>query len=304
MLQASFGHFKEFSEAAMGEGPDLPEHAEGETNERLLECCLEQIAGLVDCLFDVLPTIDRLRQLCILGIEKRSRELAARMALISSTLVPDRPQRTEPEQRSPIEHEPPARPLGAGFEHDPGLEGTSSTKDGSSVGPGYLPSDYSPYPRDELDFWGQPNEVEFSRKGKEAASGSQKPPHQKPLPLRRGRKAQGHRDPRQISLRDIVTMDLELAAALRLSLIEMQTQESKEKQQDHEVMAQLQEWDAEIQRLKGWSDVFYKSLGTEPSEAEVKRLYSIFEQLARIGATFGALIQYISKVLCGIYHDR
>jgi ribonuclease D len=98
-------------------------------------------------------------------------------------------------------------------------------------------------------------------------------------------------------------MDLELAAALRLSLVEMQTQESKEKQQDHEIMAQLQEWDAEIQRLKGWSDVFYKSLGTEPSEAEVKRLYSIFEQLARIGATFGALIQYISTVLCGFYHD-
>ncbi|KAH8769390.1 hypothetical protein F5882DRAFT_508986 [Hyaloscypha sp. PMI_1271] len=250
MLQASFCHFKEFSEAAMGEGPDLPEQAE--------------------------------------GIEKRSRELAARMALISSTPVPDRPQRTAPEQRSPIEHEPLARPLGVGFEHDPGLEGTSSTKDGSSVGPGYLPSDYSPYPRDELDFWGQPNEVEFSRKGKEAASGSQKPPHQKPLPLRRGRKAQAHRDPRQISLRDIVTMDLELAAALRLSLVEMQTQESKEKQQDHEVMAQLQEWDAEIQRLKAWSGVFYKSLGTEPSEAEVKRLYSIFEQLARIGATFAS----------------
>jgi hypothetical protein len=44
---------------------------------------------------------------------------------------------------------------------------------------------------------------------------------------------------------------------------------------------------AEIQRLKGWSDVFHKSLGSEPSVAETKRLYSIFEQLAKIGGTFG-----------------
>lgn len=66
----------------MDEGPDLPERAEDETNERLLESCLEQLAGLVDCLFDVLPTIDRLWQVWILDIEKRSRELAACIALL------------------------------------------------------------------------------------------------------------------------------------------------------------------------------------------------------------------------------
>lgn len=98
-------------------------------------------------------------------------------------------------------------------------------------------------------------------------------------------------------------MGLELATALRLSLIEMQMQESKEKHQDQEIMGQPQEWDAEIQRLKGWSDVFHKTLRAEPSEAETKRLYSIFEQLARIGGTFGALMQYMSKLVCGIYHD-
>jgi hypothetical protein len=172
------------------------------------------------------------------------------------------------------------------------------------MGSGYLSYGYNPSPQDELDFRDQSSEVGFSRKGKEAASVTQKPPDQKPSPFRRRPKAQAYRDPRQKSLQDIVTMDLELATALRLSLIEMQAQESKEKQQDQEIMAHLQECDAEIERLKGWSDVFHKSLGAEPSEAEAKRLYSIFEQLARIAGAFGALIQYISKVVCRIDYGR
>ena len=173
------------------------------------------------------------------------------MALMATASIPDAPQQTETLQGSRLEYEPRTYPLATEPAQIARLERTSPPNEGSSVGSGYVAS-----PPDELDFRDQPSEVEFSRKGKEAVPGTRKPPEQRLGPLKRRPKAQSNRDPRQKSLQDIVIMDLELATALRISLVEMQTQELKEKQQDQEIMAQLKEWDAEIQRLKVWSEVF------------------------------------------------
>jgi hypothetical protein len=49
----------------------------------------------------------------------------------------------------------------------------------------------------------------------------------------------------------------------------------------------LKEWDREIERLRIWSPVFEQSVESSPSEVEINRLYSIFEQLAKIGGAFG-----------------
>jgi hypothetical protein len=80
ILESCFGKFAAFNEGAVEEGPDLPDLGEDHGNQALTDSCLEQLAGLLDCLFEVLPSIDRMRQTWILSLEKRSKELAASLA--------------------------------------------------------------------------------------------------------------------------------------------------------------------------------------------------------------------------------
>jgi hypothetical protein len=288
-LQACFGLFKEFNEAAMEEGPDLPEFSEhdtNDTNKRLLDSCLKQLAGLVDCLFDVLPSIDRLRQIWILDLERRSRELATRMALIATAPLPEVARPINLQQACSTEYEPHTQSLGV----DPAQHSRVDIKTNEDYP---VASRYVPTIADELDH---PTEFNFPSKGKGLAGSYWSPPERRPAV----RRARPHipQDDRQKSLQDIVTMDLELATALRLSLVELQMRESQEQQEDQEIMAQLQEWDYEIQRLKSWSDAFYRNVESETSEIETKRLYSIFEQLAKIGGSFGRLIYFKMSRLC------
>jgi hypothetical protein len=88
---------------------------------------------------------------------------------------------------------------------------------------------------------------------------------------------------------DLLNMDFELAVAIRASLVDAKEQAIEEKRRDAEIMKQIQLWDYEIQRLRDWSNAFEKSLQSKASDSDVKKQYLIFEQLAKIGSTFGEL---------------
>jgi hypothetical protein len=95
------------------------------------------------------------------------------------------------------------------------------------------------------------------------------------------------------SLQNLLAMDLELATAVRLSLVESQAKAAREKQEYETLLSQIKSWDNEIQRLKDWSEAFEVSLGAQPSEAETMKQYSIFEQLAKIGSAFSTLTIFL-----------
>jgi hypothetical protein len=269
-LEACFGHFKEFNEEAMDEGPDLSAPGGKDEDQEFSQTCLTQINGLVDCLFDVLPAIDRLRQLWVLDLEKRSRELA--VTLSSTPLV--------------------------------------STSQVSQLGQEELQRRASfVQSQDELNLSIIPREDISAGKGKEKSSAIDEPrilirleatqpedsSSRESMGLKRQRRGlvskerNKEREEQQQSIQDIVTMDLELATALRLSLVESQEQAARDRHETAAIMTQLKEWDEEIGRLKSWSELFEIHLGPSPSEAETKRLYSAYEQLAKIGRIFGRL---------------
>ncbi|KAF4620190.1 hypothetical protein G7Y89_g14631 [Cudoniella acicularis] len=109
-------------------------------------------------------------------------------------------------------------------------------------------------PSTSIDFTGQPSEIEFSNKGKTAVPEIQvqpSPDRDDPSPLRRRVRGHDPKDQRQASLQDIVTMGIELATTLRLSLVESQKQASREQREDMEILAQLKERDEEVEQLKG-----------------------------------------------------
>jgi hypothetical protein len=100
------------------------------------------------------------------------------------------------------------------------------------------------------------------------------------------------------SLQNLLAMDLELATAMRLSLVESQAKAAREKREYEALMSQIKSWDNEIQRLKDWSEAFEGSLGAQPSEAETVKQYSIFEQLAKIGSAFSTLTIFLVSQSC------
>jgi hypothetical protein len=71
-IQASFGKTKEFGELA-SDSIDLDDYDEVLTRDRILDILSEQLNGFIDCLFDTLPTIDRLWQVRILELERNSK---------------------------------------------------------------------------------------------------------------------------------------------------------------------------------------------------------------------------------------
>jgi hypothetical protein len=97
------------------------------------------------------------------------------------------------------------------------------------------------------------------------------------------------------SLQKLLVMDLELATAMRLSVLENQAKAASEKREDEAIMTHLKRWDEEIERLKGWSKAFDNSLGAKPSEAETKKQFSIFEQLAKIGSAFSTFTKFLTS---------
>jgi len=76
-LQACFGKYGEFSKEAMEDELELPNRHDNAEIESFCESSMQQLEGLVDCLFDILPSIDRLRQVWLLDLERRSHIVAA-----------------------------------------------------------------------------------------------------------------------------------------------------------------------------------------------------------------------------------
>jgi hypothetical protein len=99
------------------------------------------------------------------------------------------------------------------------------------------------------------------------------------------------------SIQNLLDVDIELATALRLSLVESQAKAAREKRESEALMSQIKSWDDEIRRLKDWSEVFDISLGAKPSEAETRKQYSIIERLAKIGGAFSTLTTFLVSVL-------
>lgn len=285
-LEACFGKFKELNEEAMEEGPVLPEPTEDGESQSFSQSCLTQLAGLVDCLFDVLPTIDRLRQIWVLDLEKRSRELAASLASINNSFTQETRRSLDIGHEAPDQYE-----TRASISPIPKLYAPKEERSfDRNVA---VQWDFSPAGHDELDFRTQPNDNNFSGKRSKPIITEQKSREDGPkrsagaaVRPRRPRN-KSFTDERQRALQDIVTMDLELATALRLSFLEAESQAAREKQKDKEIMTQLKEWDEEIERLESWSSLFENSIRSGSSEAETIRIYSVFEQLAKIGQAFG-----------------
>ena len=79
-LQASFGKYEEFSKEAMEDEQELPNRHDSAEINSFCESSMLQLEGLVNCLFDILPSIDRLRQVWLLDLERRSHIIAASIA--------------------------------------------------------------------------------------------------------------------------------------------------------------------------------------------------------------------------------
>jgi hypothetical protein len=209
-LEAGFGAFKEFSDEAMDDDSESSEPPRSGDHLAFQASCIEKMDGLLDCLFDVLPSIDRLRQIWLLNLERRSNEITPAVATTSRAL---------PKQQASLT--------------------------------GSYPE---PFPSPES-------------RGKGPARDGQD----------------------EDSMGDLLKMDFELAVAIRASLVDAQKRAIEEKRRDAEIMKQIQLWDYEITRLQDWSNAFEKSLQSKASDSEVKKRYLIFEQLAKIGSTFGEL---------------
>jgi hypothetical protein len=79
-LQASFGKYGEFGKEAIEDELELPNRHDIAEIKTFCESSMQQLEGLVDCLFDILPSIDRLRQVWLLDLERRSHIIAASIA--------------------------------------------------------------------------------------------------------------------------------------------------------------------------------------------------------------------------------
>jgi hypothetical protein len=266
----------------MEDGPELPDLNNDTEYEAFYNSSIEQLDGLVDCLFDVLPTIGRLRHIWLLNLERRSKEIAAKLPTLVKVPTAEEESQNQPKSAN--------------------VSSTSSSKLDESPTATYAsisgPSPPMPPSGDYIDdlaYMTPAGQEEIHVVSKQKDREPSKTHKGGSPPLRRfhkDRKDQRRRtslDPRQESMQDLLTMDLELATALRLSLIEAQ---EREKREDEAAMPQIREWDDEIKRLKDWSEafeMFEKNIGSTPSESEMKKQYSIFEQLAKIGRTFGKL---------------
>jgi hypothetical protein len=183
-LQACFGRFEALNNAVL-EIPDS--FYDGTLHDDaipLIGILERQLTALVDCLYDIMPSISRVRQIYLLRLEQQ----------------------------------PPAPPDG-----NP-VDGTLR------VSPPYSPPD---------------------------------PIHQ------------------------ILSLDLELAAAIKESLAVGTASKESQASEDRSIMRQITEWEKEITRLKDWSRIFENSLGPSPTPAETKTRIDAFERLVNIGCVFG-----------------
>jgi hypothetical protein len=76
-LQACFGKYKEFGEEVMEDDSEIPSPLDHAEINAFYNSSMKQLEGLVDCLFEILPSIDRLRQVWLLDLERRSHMIAA-----------------------------------------------------------------------------------------------------------------------------------------------------------------------------------------------------------------------------------
>ncbi|KAL5327696.1 hypothetical protein ACEPPN_005399 [Leptodophora sp. 'Broadleaf-Isolate-01'] len=300
-LEACFGKFKEFNEEVMDEELDLPEPNEDGQDEdpALAESCMRQLSGLVDCLFDVLPSIDRLRQAWMLKLEKRSRDMAAALSQAVPLSAPEVHHAAESDIQTgqmesrlvtaqnfqPTLHNEDLSPVAAEMWQERSQSPSSAPRPLGFV----RPFGETPGLDDELDYSNKPGDTAFTSTARSPVSAIS-PLIQSSAGLRRQpRPSKPKTRLHQASLQEIVAMDLELATALRLSLNEEQERLAQNEDEEFavELMAvQLKEWDQEISRLRKWSDAFENSLDSSTSEPDTDRLYSIFEQLAKISGTF------------------
>jgi hypothetical protein len=87
-LQACFGKYKEFGEEVMEDESEIPKHHDHREVNAFCDFSMKQLEGLVDCLFEILPSIDRLRQVWLLDLERQSHMIAASLpesAVISNS---------------------------------------------------------------------------------------------------------------------------------------------------------------------------------------------------------------------------
>jgi hypothetical protein len=273
-LQACFGKYKEFREEAMEdessllshldeiaveERLDLPKYIDNRDLEALRESSLEQLDGLVDCLFDILPAIDRLRQIWLLDLERQSRIVAASLAESSAI--------------------------------------ASSSAKVTAQGGTQVPEPSMAEAFDELDFTGTvPDDILLVSRYKSNAAPEMprstklevgSPVTQSPEATSGYQRFLSSEDKK--SLQDLLATDLELATAAKLSLEESRAKAAKEKRNEEPLISQINSLDKEIKRLDGWSAAFDISLSANPSESEIKKQWSMFEQLAKIGSTFSKL---------------
>jgi len=295
-LESCFGKFKQFNDLVMDHEQEMYVPGEDQDEEGFLGSCLKQLAGLVDCLFEVLPSIDRLRQIWILKLEKQSQDVAVSLETITAVS-----ERTSHSAKTPqVSH---GNSVSSSLINHPSSSPSLKTarQDIDPSGISLLETELELRAQDELNFTGGSDEMAFSGKGKTIVPADQDPakesrhsPNQdKPSAatnLNRYLKKRGPKSQSQASLEEVIAMNLELATAMHLSLIDAQAEAAKEQHEDKEAMVQVKEWDQEIKRLRDWSHAFNKSLGFAPSEEETTRLYTIFEQLAKIGGAFGTLL--------------
>jgi hypothetical protein len=286
-LEAGFGAFKEFCDEAMDDDSEPSEPPRSGDHLAFQASCIEKIDGLLDCLFDVLPSIDRLRQIWLLNLERRSNEIAPTVATtttISGPEVAGRGEARAPTYTSQAEDQ---------GEISIGCSPAVIQKPLYGVSPVSSDRPYSPdlstvsryIHSQELT---PPYSAASRALPKQQASLTRSYPEPFPSPESRGKgPARGGRD--EDSMGDLLNMDFELAVAIRASLVDAKEQAIEEKRRDAEIMKQIQLWDYEIQRLRDWSNAFEKSLQSKASDSDVKKQYLIFEQLAKIGSTFGEL---------------
>jgi hypothetical protein len=220
-LQACFGRFTDANEKALEIPESFYDDIQEEKQKPLQELLERQLAGLTDCMFDILPAISRVRQVHLLNLERESQSLPV------TTPAPLPLQVSQPEflvQRSGIRND---RSYGSGF-----LASGMQTKGMQDSGKTPMPAGKAP-------------------------------------------------------MLEMLAMDLELAEAIKASLIETRASRKSQQSEDKGVMQQIMAWEKEISRLRSWSEAFESSLGDAPSTAEIQARIEAFEQLVNIGCIFG-----------------
>ena len=223
-LQSCFGRSEELNSAVL-ELPDSFYDSIRQAEETTLTTILgDQMVALIDCLFDIMPAISRVRHVYLLNLERVPEKPKPPQNIIVNSL----PSSAEASTSSVIQSSKYSQHLYPSYE-------TSGYRSSTSGGKAVLAPPYGPH------------------------------------------------DP----MLEMLTMNLELAEAMKESLASSQSSEKAQSSNDRATMKQIMKWEKEITHLRDWSRAFEKSLSASATPVEIEARIDAFGRLVNIGCVFG-----------------